>query len=48
MVSVKEEDPKLEATGSEKTATKVQFVDVANPSLVKDKIDLDNVVLTDK
>ena len=27
--------------------TKVQFVDIANPSLVKDKIDIDNVVLTD-
>lgn len=27
---------------------KVQFVDVSNPSQVKEKIDLDNVVLTDK
>lgn len=29
-------------------ASRVQFVDVKNPTLVKDEIDLDNVVLNDK
>lgn len=52
MVIEKDEeyDEKTVIEGSEQgleQGTKVQFVDIANPSLVKDKIDIDNVVLTD-